>query len=109
MGANRIPHLLKAAFLLLATSPILGGLWIIQPGLVTRNQTILYLAAGFFLIGIGEIVNHPKQTAANYTENNNSDLRRIHHRSRNPCPLGNLLIIGGIIFLFMAFGHLIFP
>lgn len=109
MKAARMPLLLKTGFLLLAASLILASLWIIQPSLVANSQTLFYLAVGAFLFGIGEIVNHPKQTAGNYTDNSASDLRRIHHRSRNPCLLGNLLVIAGIIFLFTGFGRLIFP
>jgi len=109
MKCARKPHLLRAGFLLLATSLFLGGLWFIQPSLVTHSQTLLYLAVGSFLFGIGEILNHPKQTADNYTDNSASDLRRVHHWSRNPCPLGNLLDIAGIIFLFIGFGRLISP
>lgn len=109
MKTTRLPALLKTAILLVSASSILAGLLLIMPSLVQHRRPFFSLATGAFLLGIGEIVNHPKQTAGNYTDKTASDLRRIDHWSRNPCLMGNLLVIAGIIFLFIAFGRFIFP
>lgn len=108
MNTGRIPNLFKAAVTSLVVSFVLGGLSIIQATPESR-QMLLYLALGSLFCGIGEIVNHPRQVDANYTDNSASNLRRVLHRARNPCLLGNILAITGIIFLFMGFSPLIFP
>lgn len=68
---------------------------------------LFFLSAAFALFSIGELLNHPRQVDCNFTENEESSLKRVHHRHRNPCALGNLFCFTGLLFLFVALGHVI--
>ena len=106
MKTYRSPPTLMFAYLTLALAPLLAILALFQPDR-TGTQPLLLLASGCLALAIGEILNHPRQTDCNFTEDESSELRRIPHRRRNPCMLGNLLFFVGALFLFAALGHFI--
>ncbi len=72
------------------------------------SKGVRVAAAGLLSIGIGELLNHPLQTRRRHPERAEKDFTR-QHRQRNPCLLGNLLDICGLILLFSSISLLFFP
>lgn len=103
---KQTPPLLKLALIALAAAPFLTVLAMMQAEPDVKRG-LLHMSAGLLSIGIGEILNHPLQTGCNYTENQNSELRRFQHRRRNPCSLGNILFIAGMLLLCIGLNRFI--
>lgn len=106
MQLKKTPYTLQTALLALAASPVITAFGMVHDQVQT-SHALLYLAASCLAIGFGETVNHPPQCERNYSDNETSALRRLQHRSRNPCLLGNLLVIAGILFLFISVSQVI--
>ena len=68
----------------------------------------LLLSAGFATFAVGELLNHPKQKLiTRETVKNNTSSR--YHRTRNPCSLGNLFDISGLLLFFISLSYFFFP
>lgn len=100
------PPLLKTALVALIASPFVAilALTLVDP---ETQKGLLFLAAGLLLCGFGEKLNHPVQTGYTYTGKQSSQLQCFQHRQRNPCALGNLLFIAGMLLFFMGFARFI--
>lgn len=101
------PLSLIFALTVTAASPLIAVLAISEKDPEIR-KTLVAVAVGLFLIGTGEIINHPLQTVTTHTDQDPpGTLQRHHHRRRNPCTLGSLLFIFGMLLLFITLGHVI--
>jgi len=69
---------------------------------------ILILSASFFSFGTGELINHPKQNLIT-RKTVQTNQKPQYHRNRNPCALGNLFHIAGLLLLFVALSSFFFP
>jgi len=72
------------------------------------SKALLILSASFAAFGTGEFLNHPKQKLITPETVQSSQKPKYHH-NRNPCGLGNLLDISGLILLFIALSAFFFP
>jgi hypothetical protein len=101
------PLLFIIALTATAASPLIAVLAILETNPELRS-TLVALAAGLLLVGTGEILNHPLQSETTHADHDPPGaLQRHHHRRRNPCSLGNLLFIFGMLLLFITLGHFI--
>jgi hypothetical protein len=71
------------------------------------NRGLLLLSVGLALFGIGEILNHPKQTIYPIRQDAESGVLK-YHRRRNSCGLGTLCNISSLLLFFMALSSLFF-
>jgi len=89
-----------------------GGILFISAFMLTLPahffKATLILAASFAAIGTGEFLNHPKQKLITQETIQNKSKPQYHH-SRNPCSLGNLFDIGGLLLFFIAISSFFFP
>ena len=68
-------------------------------------------AIGFSLlfIAIGEWLNHPVQKSKSAIDESSDTALTIIHRRRNPCGLGNVFDVFGLILVFIALSLFFFP
>lgn len=102
-----MPPLLTAAIISVCIAPVCATLAVMVPVAPTTRKSMILVAIGMLMFGIGEILNHPLQTGLRYSENEHSHLRRFFHRHRNPCTLGNLLVILSLLVFFSGLGGFI--
>lgn len=101
------PLLLKIALAATAASPLIAVLAIFEHN-PEMQQTLVVVAASLLLIGTGEIINHPLQTETLHADQDPpGTLQKRHHRRRNPCSLGNLLFITGMLLFCITLGRFI--
>lgn len=93
----------RIALAAMVIGPVLAACTMLAPG--RTRPALLFLAVSLALFGIGEVLNHPLQIERRFTEDGQAP--QLSSRRRNPCLLGNLLVIGAILFLFMAFSQFI--
>jgi hypothetical protein len=72
-----------------------------------KGLRVLGLALVF--IGLGEYLNHPHQEELTLLSPDDTELAKTRHRKRNPCGLGNLLDVLGLIAFFAALALFFFP
>lgn len=72
-----------------------------------KGLRVLGLALVF--IGLGEYLNHPHQEELTLSSPDDTELSKTRHRRRNPCGLGNLLDVLGLIAVFAALALFFFP
>lgn len=99
---KKIPPLLIAAFTSIVSGFVLVVLNIALPLTADTTKSLYSIASGLIILGCGEILNHPRQIHLEYVENKSATLRQIPHHSRNPCPLGNLMVIIGLLLFFIG-------
>jgi hypothetical protein len=75
--------------------------------LSSKGLRVLGLALLF--IGLGEYLNHPHQEELTLSSPDDTELAKTTHRRRNPCGLGNLLDVLGLIAIFAALALFFFP
>ena len=68
---------------------------------------VLLLSTGLTLFGVGEILNHPKETIFPIRQDAGPGIVK-YYRRRNSCGLGTLCDIASLLFLFMALSALFF-
>jgi hypothetical protein len=68
---------------------------------------VLLLSTGLTLFGIGEILNHPKETFYPIRQDAEPGIVK-YYRRRNSCGLGTLCDIVSLLFFFMALSSLFF-
>ena len=68
---------------------------------------VLLLSAGLTLFGIGEILNHPKETIFPIRQDAGPGIVK-YYRRRSSCGLGTLCDIASLLFFFMALSSLFF-
>jgi hypothetical protein len=68
-------------------------------------------AIGFSLlfISIGEWLNHPLQKSFTALDETSDTSLTLIHRRRNPCGLGNVFDVFGLILIFIALSLFFFP
>jgi hypothetical protein len=66
---------------------------------------VLLLAAGLGFFGVGEILNHPKETIFPIRQDAEPGILK-YYRRRNSCGLGTLCDITSLLFFFMALSSL---
>lgn len=68
-------------------------------------------STGFSLlfIAIGEWLNHPLQKSIRSFDENSETAETLIHRKRNPCSLGNVFDVFGLILIFIALSLFLFP
>ncbi len=71
-------------------------------------KSTLILSASFAALSTGEQLNHPRQKLVT-RETVQSGQEPQYHRNRNPCSLGNLFDIVGLLLLFIAISSFFFP
>jgi len=71
-------------------------------------KAVLILSASLAVFATGEFLNHPKQKLIT-PETVRTNQKPKYHHNRNPCSLGNLFDIGGLILLFVALSAFLFP
>ena len=71
-------------------------------------KSTLILSASFAALSTGELLNHPKQKLVT-RETVKTGQEPQYHRNRNPCSLGNMFDIGGLLLLFIAISSFFFP
>lgn len=104
----RLPPLYLAAWTIGALGIVgLGGVWVLHPPAHIYSG-LLYLFFACIAFGAGEILNHRK-TPQLTTEATTSPANAELCRRRNPCSLGNLLDIGGLLLFFVGISALLFP
>lgn len=81
-----------ALTLLFASSPYLE-----HPG--------FYFSSALIGGGCGELMNHPRRSRLGF-DINEPESTRSWFRERNPCALGNVLIISSILLIFVGLGKL---
>jgi len=102
---QQYPLMYIAAFVMAA-----AGIAIAVAALLLQPERHLYkglifLAVAFLNFGGGEILNHPKQAAA---DRQTADQKEYTVRGRNTCGLGNLLDIVGLLMFFVAMASFIY-
>jgi len=104
---TRSRHLLLAAYIAIASGTIIfiAAFVIALPEHLFKGTLIL--SASFTTFGTGEYLNHPKQKLITQ-ETVKTNKKPKYHRNRNPCSLGNLFDIGGLLLLFIAFSSFFF-
>jgi hypothetical protein len=107
------PHPQIQPLLISAYAAVVSGIIIFVTALIFplpehRFKAILILSAGFATFGIGEFLNHPKQKLIT-RESVKTSKRLRYHRNRNPCSLGNLFDISGLLLLFISLSYFFFP
>ena len=104
----RLPPLYLAAWAMGALGIVgLGGVWLLHPP-AHLHKGLLYLFFACVAFAAGEILNHPKPaqlTTKEITPPPDAELTR----RRNPCSLGNLFDIGGVLLFFVGLSALLFP
>jgi hypothetical protein len=104
----RLPPLYLAAWTIGTLGIVgLGGVWVLHPP-VHMYSGLFYLAFACIAFGAGEILNHP-QTPQLSTDASASPAGAKLCRRRNPCSLGNLFDIGGLLLFFVGLSSLLFP
>ncbi len=104
---TEFPQLLRGAIASIVATPFVVLVAVLLP-LEAKQQTgLLVLAASMLCFGIGEVINHPLQTGYNLTDDEWPECSRFHHRHRNSCSLGNLLLIAAVLLFFVSLGKFI--
>jgi hypothetical protein len=104
----QIQPLLISAYAAIVSAIIIFVTALMFPLPEHRFKAILILSAGFATFGIGEFLNHPKQKLIT-RETVKASKKPRYHRTRNPCSLGNLFDISGLLFLFTSLSYFFFP
>lgn len=65
------------------------------------------LAAALLSVGVGEILNHPKEHVF-VPDGEKGGGTDVYQRRRNICALGNLLLIAGVLLFFVGIGNLFY-
>lgn len=104
----RLPPLYLAAWTIGAVGIVgLVAVWVLHPPAQIYTG-LLYLFFACIAFGAGEILNH-RQTPQITTEATTSPADRELCRRRNPCSLGNLFDIGGLLLFFVGLSAVLFP
>lgn len=104
----RLPPLYLAAWAMGALGIVgLGGVLILHPPAQIYTG-LLYLFFACVAFGAGEILNHPKPAQLTTNEITPPTDAQLTRR-RNPCSLGNLFDIGGLLLFFVGLSALLFP
>lgn len=104
----RLPLLYLAAWTIGALGFVgLGAVWVLHPP-ARMLSGLLYLFFACIAFGAGEILNHPK-TPRLSTNTSTPPAATEFCRRRNPCSLGNLFDIGGLLLFFVGLSALLFP
>ncbi|GAB6191251.1 hypothetical protein JCM39068_10000 [Desulfocastanea catecholica] len=104
----RLPPLYLAAWAIGALGIVgLAGVWLLHPP-AHLYTGLVYLSFACIAFGAGEILNHPKPPQLP-TEATTPPADRELCRRRNPCSLGNLFDIGGLLLFFVGLSALLFP
>ena len=67
------------------------------------------IGLSFLFFGAGELINHPPQKKRHASSLNKTNSETVYRRARNPCSLGNLFDVFGLISLFVALSFFFFP
>lgn len=103
-----LPPLYLAAWAIGALGIVgLGAVWLLHPP-ARLYDGLLYLFFACIAFGAGEILNHPKRPLLT-TDANALPADAEISRRRNPCSLGNLFDIGGLLLFFVGISALLFP
>lgn len=103
----RLPPLYVAAWTIGALGIVgLGTVWAVHPAAHIYSG-LLYLFFACIAFGAGEILNHPKTPLLTTDATTSPDDAEISRR-RNPCSLGNLFDIGGLLLFFGGLSTLLF-
>ncbi len=70
------------------------------------RKGLIYTCLGFVSFGAGEIVNHPRISRLDSTEDYKEGATT--ERRRNVCSLGNLFDIGALLLFFIGLSNLLF-
>jgi len=104
----RLPPLYLAAWTIGALGIVgLGGVWVLHPPAPIYTG-LIYLLFACIAFGAGEILNHPKTPLLTTDATTSPDDVEIYRR-RNPCSLGNLFDIGGLLLFSFGLSSLLFP
>lgn len=104
----RSPPLYLAAWTMGALGIVgIGAVWLLHPPAQIYTG-LIYLFFACIAFGAGEILNHPKPPLVT-TETTTPPADRELCRRRNPCSLGNLFDIGGLLLFFVGLSALLFP
>lgn len=104
----QIQPLLISAYIAIASGVITFLAAFLLPLSGHLFMATLLLSAGFATFAVGELLNHPKQKLiTRETVKNNTNPR--YHRTRNPCSLGNLFDISGLLLFFISLSYFFFP
>lgn len=103
---RKIPVTYYLAWALLTTGLTSALMPLLLQARYAVEKGIILVALAFCLVGIGELLNHPKEQIF-IPEGDNKKLPQFRRR-RNVCGLGNLFLIVGLLLFFVGLSSLLF-